>query len=95
MSEELEHVRRGDLDRILRHDREERLQIERHRPQRVRPSTTGDELQIAIHQRITQLEPGITTQQSTNEPGKEKSSSAHAPSTTETMSRMSERSPVY
>ena len=61
MSQELEHIRRRHLDRILADHREERLQIERHRPQRVRPRPTRDELQITIHQRITQLETGITT----------------------------------
>ena len=47
MRQELEHVRRGHLDRVLVDDREERLQIERHRPQRVRPSPARHELQIA------------------------------------------------
>ena len=81
-SEELEHVRRRHLHRVLRHHREERLQIERHRPQRVRPTPTSDELQIAIHQRMHRARNGRHHQQSTTEPDTEKSSSVQAPSTT-------------
>ena len=34
--EEVEHVHRGDLDRVFRHHGEEGLQVKRHRPGRVR-----------------------------------------------------------
>ena len=54
MREELEHIRGRDLHRILGDHGEERLQIEGHRPQRVRPRPTSDELQIPIHHRIAQ-----------------------------------------
>ena len=51
VSHELEHIRWSDLHRLLGDHREERLQIERHRPHRVRPSPAGDELQVPVNQR--------------------------------------------
>jgi hypothetical protein len=54
MRQELEHIRRGDLDRGLPGHREERLQVERHRPQRVRPAPARHELQIPVHQPLAQ-----------------------------------------
>jgi hypothetical protein len=54
MGQELEHIRRGDLHRALPGHREERLQIEGHRPQRVRPAPACHELQIPVHQPLTQ-----------------------------------------
>jgi len=50
MRQELEYVDGRHSDRVLRHDGEERLQIERHRPQRVGPCPASNELQIAVHQ---------------------------------------------
>ena len=50
VGQELEHVGGPYLERVLRDDREGRLQIERDRAQRVRPSAPGHELQIAIQQ---------------------------------------------
>jgi hypothetical protein len=60
MSEEVEHIHRSDLARILRDHREEHLQIERHRPQRVRPRPASDELQIPVNERITKPIPHLT-----------------------------------
>ena len=54
MSQKLEHIRRGDLHRILPGHRKERLQIEGHRPQRVRPAPARHELQIPVHQPLAQ-----------------------------------------
>ena len=44
---EVEHVGRDHLDRVLVDDPKERLQIERYRPQRVRPSPASHELEIS------------------------------------------------
>jgi hypothetical protein len=60
MRQELEHVRRFDRHRLLRHDREEHLQIKRHRPQRVRPAPPGDELEIAVDEWVTKRVTGLT-----------------------------------
>jgi hypothetical protein len=60
MGQELEHVRRPHGHRVLRHDREEHLQIERHRPQRVRPAPARDELEIAVDERIAERVTGLT-----------------------------------
>jgi hypothetical protein len=54
VSQEIEHIRRGDLDRVLADNREERLQVERDRPQRVRPTPARHELQIPVCQPLTQ-----------------------------------------
>jgi len=54
MGQELEHVNSGDLDRVLADHGEERLQIERHRSQGVRPGPSRDELQIPVHQPVTE-----------------------------------------
>jgi hypothetical protein len=54
MSQELEHIRRGHLHRALAGHREEGLQIEGHRAQRVRPAPARHELQIPVHQPLTQ-----------------------------------------
>ena len=59
MRQELEHIRRGDLHRVLPDHREERLQIEGHRPQRVRPAPARHELQIPVHQPLTQAIPDL------------------------------------
>jgi hypothetical protein len=56
VGEEIEYVGGDDLGRLLAHDREERLQIERHRPQRVETGSTGHELQIAVNQWMAQRE---------------------------------------
>jgi hypothetical protein len=58
--EELEHVRRRHRHRIPPHDAEERLQIERRRLQRVRPTPASNEVEIAIHERITERVTGLT-----------------------------------
>ena len=47
------HVRRRDLDRLLGDDREERLQIMRVGPHRVRPGPASGELQELIDQPMT------------------------------------------
>jgi hypothetical protein len=59
MSQEIEHIRRGDLHRVLPGHREKRLQIEGHRPQRVRPAPAGHELQIPVHQPVAQAIPDL------------------------------------
>ena len=59
MSEELEHVDRRDIHRCLVDHREERLQVVRDRPQRVRPAPPANELEIPIHDRITQHVTGL------------------------------------
>jgi hypothetical protein len=53
MSQEIENVDSGDLDRVLANHQEERLQVERHRPQRAGPAPARHELQIPIHQPVT------------------------------------------
>src|SRR6266496_2210949 len=40
--------------------REERLQVKRHRPQRVRPRPARHELQITVHQPVAQRIPDLT-----------------------------------
>ena len=54
IGQEVEHIRRGDRHRALRDDSEERLQVESHRPQRVRPAPARHELQIPVHQPVTE-----------------------------------------
>jgi hypothetical protein len=54
ISQEIEHIRRGHLHRVLPDHQEERLQVEGHRPQRVRPAPARHELQIPVHQPLTQ-----------------------------------------
>ncbi len=44
----------------LVHHREERLQVEGHRPQAVRPAAAGDELELASEQWMAELEPECT-----------------------------------
>jgi hypothetical protein len=56
MRQEIEHIRRGDLQRIFSGHPEERLQIEGHRPQRVRPAPARHELQIPVRQPLAQPE---------------------------------------
>ena len=60
MTDEAEHVGRHNLGRGLADHREERLQIIRDGPQRVRPRTTRHEREIGIDQRFTQRETGFT-----------------------------------
>jgi hypothetical protein len=60
MSEELEHVRRPHLHRIPINDGEEHLQVERHRPHRVRSTPPSHELEIAVHKPITKRVPKLT-----------------------------------
>jgi hypothetical protein len=62
-------VNRGDLDRFLAHHGEERLQVECHRPQRVRPTPSRHELQIyeaanGTNVRLLLFEPAEDTQPS-------------------------------
>ena len=52
MRQELEDIRRDNIDRGLGDDSEERLQIERGCAQRLRSRTAGDEGQIAIHEGV-------------------------------------------
>ena len=59
LREELEHIRRRNLPRAHPDDSEERLQIERHRPQRVQPSPTSHELQIPVDELITEPIPHL------------------------------------
>jgi len=59
--QELEYVRRNDVDRGLGDDREERLEIERCGAQRLRSATASNEGQIAIDQGLAQREPGLTS----------------------------------
>jgi hypothetical protein len=54
MGEELEHIRRLHRSRVLADDSEERLQVERDRPQGVGPRPTRHELQIPIQQRMAE-----------------------------------------
>jgi hypothetical protein len=74
LRKELEHVSRGDISRVLPGDGEERLQIERNRPKRVRPSPARDELQIPVDQRITEPIPHPRPTQTSNAPRKENQS---------------------
>jgi hypothetical protein len=60
MGQEIEHVDSGDLDRVLADNGEERLQVERHRPQSVRPRPARHELQIPVHQPVAQRIAGLT-----------------------------------
>jgi len=72
MREELEHVRRSLFYRVLADHREERLQIERNRPHRVRPRPPSHELQIAIHQRITKAIPLHARRRNTPDQGRKR-----------------------
>ena len=47
-------IRRRDRHRVLPDHREERLQVKGHRPQRVRAAPARHELQIPVHQPVTQ-----------------------------------------
>ena len=49
-----ENIGRRHIRRILRHDREEHLQIERRRQPRVRATAGTDKLQIVVDHRMTQ-----------------------------------------
>jgi hypothetical protein len=60
MGEELEHIRRLHRSRVLADDSEERLQVERDRPQGVGPRPTRHELQIPIQQRMAEREAHLT-----------------------------------
>jgi hypothetical protein len=60
MRQKIEHIRGDDIDWGLRDDGEERLQIERRCAQRLRSSSSGDEGQIAIDERVTQRESRLT-----------------------------------
>ncbi len=60
MGEELEHVRRPDLLRVLAHHGEEGLEVEGHGPQGVGSGSSGDELQVAIEQWVTKFESELT-----------------------------------
>ncbi len=48
-----EHDGPGDLGRILRHDAEEDLQVERRRKQRVGPGTNAVEAKVVIDKGVT------------------------------------------
>ena len=85
MGEELEHVGRLNVDRVFVDDGEERLQVERDRPQRVRSGSTRDELQITVDQRITQLEAGLTRSRRRTDQARRRKSSAQARSTRRTL----------
>ena len=61
VGQELEDIGRDHGDRVLVDDREERLQVEGDRPQRVRPRPSGHELEIGVDQRITQIEAGLSS----------------------------------
>jgi hypothetical protein len=61
VSNEVEDVRRSDVDRILVDDREERLQIMGDGPQRVRSAPASNERQVGIDERLTQREAGLPT----------------------------------
>ena len=85
MGQELEHVHRPRrLTGASSTTAEEHLQIERHRPQRVRPTPPRDELEIGVHERITQrvARPHPTATQTG--PDTETGSSPNAPSTLRT-----------
>jgi hypothetical protein len=60
LSEELEHIRGRHGHRDAINDGEEHLQVERHRPHRVRPTPPADELEIAVNKRLTQRVSGLT-----------------------------------
>jgi hypothetical protein len=57
---DLDHAQAARLHQLRTHpldvvdDAEEHLQVERHRSHRVRPTPPRDELEIAIHERLTQ-----------------------------------------
>jgi len=59
MRQELEHVRRGDRHRVFRYHGEEGFQVKGHRPQRVRPAPARHELQIPVHQPVTETVTGL------------------------------------
>jgi DNA-binding transcriptional MerR regulator len=60
MGKEVEHVARLDLAGFLVNDSEERLQVEGDSPNRVRSGPPGDELQVAVEQRMAEREPDFT-----------------------------------
>jgi hypothetical protein len=91
VGQELEHVRRRDLHRVPGDHAEERLQVERHRPQRVRPRAPRHELQVTIHEPVTQ---GITDlAQPRRRPHHLRK--AHHGCFPSSASRYAKRSPVY
>ena len=51
--DERHHIRRRHPHRGLVDEREEHLQIERHRPDRVRPRPSPKKLEIRVHERMT------------------------------------------
>src|SRR5438270_2595269 len=61
MGHKVEDVSRGHLVRRLLDDGEERPQVMRHRPQRVRPRPPSNEGKIRIDQRIPKREPLLTS----------------------------------
>jgi hypothetical protein len=79
VSEELEHVSRLHVDRLLVDDTEERLQVERDRPQRVGLNPTRHELQIAIKQKMAERVTGLTRQRDGTNQAREEASE-HVPS---------------
>ena len=60
LGEELEHIRRPSPSPGPVDHGEEHLQVERHRPHRVRPTPPSDELEIAVNERITQCVTRLT-----------------------------------
>ncbi|HUS21599.1 MAG TPA: hypothetical protein VMZ66_06260 [Aeromicrobium sp.] len=56
MGEEVEHVARRDVGRVFVDDAEEGLQVEGDRPHRVGSCPPGDELQVAVEQRMAELD---------------------------------------
>jgi hypothetical protein len=60
MGEEVEHVARLDLGRFLVDDGEEGLQVEGDGANGVRSGPPGDELQVAVEQRMAEREPDFT-----------------------------------
>ena len=78
MSEELEHVCWPHGHRIHLEHGEEPVQIERHRPHRVRPAPPSDKLEIAVHERISQRISGAHRRARRTGPDTGTGSSPHA-----------------
>ena len=75
----LEHISRLHRRRVLSHHGEERLQVERQRPQRVGSDPASHELEIAIKQRMTERIAGLTPTTRRPEPGMGRNSSEQTP----------------
>jgi hypothetical protein len=60
VSQEVEHISRDNIGRLLLDNREEPLEVERHRPERVRPGPASHELQVAVDEWMAKRQAPLT-----------------------------------